>query len=770
MQNNLGKCLGIFSKPSGDRHEDAATVVHNPLLQRVGTRGRAGTGAPPLRTVGTGVLLIILSATGLPLKAHADSPPTWQEVPTAPTGNSWSELQQPSSPAPQWGEIPQGSSNSLPQWSEFAAPADDSDSLVAKEGYLPHTTPTPLAPQPQREILAETPGETQPTGESPVAPSPQSSPVEPTTTPVESSPAKKPESVAAETVPPVSPLADVAPGQPNARHLKQGDVTLNLYTRFFFIPNSVDRNATGAYPGFGVTWAISDTLELTLQGQFVDSGGPYKQDGFITNRQATENSAKGEGVLEVKQQLWQQANLGFSGVFSLDWADGGYRFLNPQTLQTVANDKNPTLVPALKFPFTAKLDDRWLLTFSPTVAFFPESSALFLFRAPLENPGSFGTTLGFTGAFSYQLSPRVFIWGDAFVPVTGANSIQRDSGRAVRTVAYNAGIRYLVNPRVALDVFASNALGSKGALSLTADRDYMALGLAVTVMPDFIAANRRYSDSFSGEFAGKDTPVKPYGLGMFEQGILNGGQFGFGLRGGSNSIFTALNYGLLKDVEVGIYLNYTFSKIDEGEQGLSGRLRLLNQAEGDPVTLNFAATYSQTNEPFVNFYSNNRNAAKILGLSPSFPSVLSPDNLSRGNLKLITVSLPLTYEFQGGAALWLTPIWGYVQRQSTQIAGFNFGGLLPLGNNFSFIAEVGKNFAGEGNAFIGQVRRDAIPWTAALRYDISRIFGLGKNSSLNPSSYIELYVTNRVGFTPWLQMRVLDQNDTAVGGGFSISF
>ena len=747
--------------------------------------------------LGTGTLLIILAATGWQLKVNAGSPPTWQEVPTAPTGNSWSESQQPASTAPQWGEIPQGSSTSppqwsnfqtsplapfafddspsaapvtLPQWPEFAAPATDSESLLAREGYLPHTAPTPLAPQQQRETLAETQERTQPAGESPVSPPSKPSPLEPTETPTESPPAKKPGPVAAKTTSPTSPLADVAAGQPNARHLKQGDVTLNLYTRFFFIPNSVDQNATGAYPGFGVTWAISNTLELTLQGQLVDSGGPYKQDGFITNRQATENSAKGEGVLEVKQQLWQQANLGFSGVFSLDWADGGYRFVNPNTGQIVAQDKNPTLVPALKFPFTAKLDDRTLLTFSPTVAFFPESSALFLFRAPIENPGSFGTTLGLTGAVSYQFSPRAFIWGDAFLPMTGANSIQRDSGRAVRTVAYNAGIRYLVNPRVALDVFASNALGSKGALSLTADRDYMALGLAVTVMPDFISANRRYPDSFAAEFAGKDTPVKPYGLGMFERGILNGGQFGFDLRGGSNSIFTSLNYGLLKDVEMGIYLNYTFNNIDEGEQGLSGRLRLLNQSQGDPVTLNLAATYSQTNEPFVNFYSNNRNTARILGLSPSLPWVLSPDNLSRGNLKLITMSLPLTYEFEGGAALWLTPIWGYVQRQGTEIAGFNFGGLLPLGNNFSLIAEVGKNFAGEGNAFIGQVRRDAIPWTAAVRYDLSHLFGFGSNSSINPSSYIEFYITNRVGFTPWLQMRVLDQNDTAVGGGFSISF
>jgi hypothetical protein len=210
--------------------------------------------------------------------------------------------------------------------------------------------------------------------------------------------------------------------------------------------------------------------------------------------------------------------------------------------------------------------------------------------------------------------------------------------------------------------------------------------------------------------------------------------------------------------------------VDEGEQGFSGRLRLLNQAEGDPLTLNFAATYSQTNEPFTNFFYNNRNAFNIQGLNRTVPFVLTPDNESRGEFKLITLSLPLNYEFEGGAAIWLTPIWGYVQRLGTQIAGFNVGGLLPLGSEFSLIAEVGKNFSGEGNAFIGQVRQDAIPWTAAVRYDLSRLFGFGSTSGAAPTSYLEFYVTNRVGFTPWLQMRVLDQNDTAVGGGFSISF
>ncbi|MGH2415992.1 MAG: hypothetical protein ACRDEA_20340, partial [Microcystaceae cyanobacterium] len=35
-------------------------------------------------------------------------------------------------------------------------------------------------------------------------------------------------------------------------------------------------------------------------------------------------------------------------------------------------------------------------------------------------------------------------WGDAFVPVTGNNSISRDSGKPDTAIAFNAGLRYLV--------------------------------------------------------------------------------------------------------------------------------------------------------------------------------------------------------------------------------------------------------------------------------------------------------------------------------------
>ncbi|MGK7931816.1 MAG: hypothetical protein AB4041_10340 [Microcystaceae cyanobacterium] len=570
----------------------------------------------------------------------------------------------------------------------------------------------------------------------------------------------------------ISPLREFAGVQSTANQLGKGEVTFNANSRVFFIPDSLAENATPIYFGGGFSWGISDNFELSLQAQFVDTGLPYRQGPFEANTISDVSTARIDLMIEGKQRIWQNEadNLAISGVFSLDWADGNYRFRDSQTREIVAQDSVQTLVPTLKVPVTFDISNDFQLTVSPTVAFFPNSSALFFFRAPVENPGSFGTTFGFTAGLSYEVTPRTLIWADGFFPVTGNNSVSRASGQTAKAIAYNTGIRYLVNPRLAVDVFATNSLGSKGALALTADRDFMALGIGMKFMPDFMANNRNYADSFAPQWTEKGTTVRGYGLGLAERSNLNARNFRIDILGGSNGVLGNISYSFVKDLEMGIYLDYVFSQIDESEQGLSAKLRLLNQAEGAPLTINLAATLGQTNEPYVNYINNNRQVASQRGFGNSVPNVFETDVLFEGRLKIVTVSLPLTYDFneEMGAAIWLTPTFGYVQTLGVELAGFNAGGLIPLGSEFSLIGEIGQNFAGEGNGFIGEVLRNATPWTVAIRWNPTN-FRLNPNS-VPLQSHFELYITNRVGFTPWLQMRVRDQNDTAVGASLMIPF
>ena len=561
------------------------------------------------------------------------------------------------------------------------------------------------------------------------------------------------------------PAMNMFLGQPTAKHLSAGDVILSFTNRFFSESGSGVGEETSAYPNLGFSWGITDDLELSFEGQIVDSGGPGRQGPFRATRKSQANT---DFALEVKQRLWQyyDQTLSWSGVFSISAGERGFRFFREgETFR----GEGGRVTPALQFPFTAILDN-WELTLSPSVAFFNQGNAIHLHRAPIENPGSFGTTFGLAGGVSYSINPRLTIWGDAFVPATGNNSINRDSGRTAKAIAYNGGLRYKVNPRLSVDVFGSNALGSVGPLSLTADRELTAFGTKVTFMPNWFEGNLRYPDSYSGDF-GIDSPVTEDGLNFFDGGTVPMNRFLLDLKGGSQGFLSAFRYGLFKDLELGVFLDYIRGRVDESEQGLSAKLRLLNQEQGDPVTGSLGITVGMTNEPFINFFTDNSNEFFERGLPKSVPWIADEDSLETGKLLIATVSIPLHYKFEQGLALWFTPTIGYVQRSANDIelAGFNVGTSVPVIGDWSLVGEVGANLTENGNGFRGAFRRDSIPWTFAVRWNPANFLGYSIDDQLG-YPYLDLYITNRVGFSSWQQLRVRNQNRTAVGVGLRFPF
>ena len=561
------------------------------------------------------------------------------------------------------------------------------------------------------------------------------------------------------------PAMNMFLGQPTAKHLSQGDFILNFTNRLFSESGSGSDDETAAYPNLGFSWGITDELQLSFEGQIVDSGGPGRQGPFQADRKSQANT---DFALEVKQRLWQyyDETLSWSGVFSISAGERGFVFSgNGETIK----GEGGKVTPALQFPFTASFDD-WELTLSPTVVFFNQGNAVHLHRAPIENPGSFGTTFGVVGGISYSINPRLTIWGDAFVPATGNNSINRNSGRTAKAIAYNGGLRYKINPRLSVDVFASNTLGSVGPLSLTADRELTAFGTKVTVMPNWFEGNRRYPDSYSGA-SEVDSPLTEDGLNFFDGGTVPMNRFVLDIKGGSQGFLSAFRYGVFKDLELGIFLDYIRGRVDESEQGLSAKLRLLNQDQGDPITGSLGITVGMTNEPFINFFTDNNNEFFERGLPKSVPWLGDEDSLETGKLLIATVSFPLHYQFEQGIALWFTPTIGYVQRSGNDIelAGFNLGTSVPIIRDWSIVGEVGANLTGNGNGFRGTSRRDSIPWTFAVRWNPANFLGYSTDNQLG-YPYLDLYITNRVGFSSWQQLRVRNQNRTAVGVGLQFPF
>lgn len=559
-----------------------------------------------------------------------------------------------------------------------------------------------------------------------------------------------------------SPLANQQFQQPTAIHLPKGAVALSLYNRLFFLPGTEAASGTAAYPNFGVTWGVTDSTELDLTLQVVDTGTPDRLGPFGVVRRVNNRDL----TVSVKQRLWDNPDntLAFSGSFSLAVPLTKRTFeFNPGRIE----QENKSLIPALQFPFTATVNERWQFTLSPTIAFFPDSNAAFIPRPPLANPGSFGTTLGLSGAISYQVHPRITLWGDAFVPFTGNNSFNRDTGLPAKSIAYNAGLRYFLNPSLGLDIFATNTFGSKGPLALTADRDLTALGLRVISLPSLFASNRRIADSFNREQDGQDSPNTTDGLAFFDGGTVPSQRFLFHLQGGGQGIQTALRYGIVKDLELFAYLDYISGEVDESEQGFGVKLRLLNQEEAAPFTASAAVTVGLTNNIFDNFDNNNRNGQFRLGAPKDFPLIFQTDS-PEGRRFVVTLSLPLHYKVNDQLAFWFTPTAGFVQRDGLELGGFNVGGSVEVIQDFSLVGELGANFLGEGNAFIGNTLADRIPWSVAVRWNPRKIIGGDESGKNQPN--VEFFVTNRVGSSTWHQLRVRDQNEITVGAGISIPF
>ncbi|HEY9669812.1 MAG TPA: hypothetical protein V6D11_00010 [Waterburya sp.] len=549
-----------------------------------------------------------------------------------------------------------------------------------------------------------------------------------------------------------------------AEQLRQGEVITNLRYRQYFPPGTGASVGLTGQPTFGINWGVTDNLELTLDAQTVDNSGPIRQGPFKAQRINPDGTGPNffqEFTLQGKQRLWQneEGTLALSGVAAASLGNAGRPFRFFTETNPISNGQNHQIVPSLELPFTIKPDSRWQFTLSPKVAFLPDDNALYFNRLPSDKTRSFGTTFGLAGGISYQLNPRLILWGDAFVPLTGNNTINRETGLPTRTVAFNAGLRYVVNPRLATDLFVSNTLGNTGALSLVADRDYPSLGLGITYLPGITAANRRYSQHFGS--TQQPPPNTLAGFALLDGGTVPNKQLLLSFQGGSQGLLTGFRYGLLDDFEIGAFLDSIPGQVDESELGVSGKIRFLHQADGDPFTLSGLVTVARANNVLINLISNNRNELQKRGLEKG-GFVFGNEKI--GEVLILTLSTPMHYQFKGGSAIWFTPTLGFVQRSGLDVAGLNLGGSVPLAKDLDVIAEAGLELSGKGNAFIGNKRETVIPWTVGFRWRPASVLGIPEKSAIS-GLQLEAYVTNRVGTTPFGSLRVRADNDLAIGAG-----
>jgi hypothetical protein len=556
-----------------------------------------------------------------------------------------------------------------------------------------------------------------------------------------------------------NPIENRHPFLNTAHQLYQGEILTTIRYRQSFPNDDTLKGLTGQ-PTIGFTWGITDNLELTFDAQTVDNEGPGRQGVFRAQRTTSTGSGNffQELTLQAKQRLWQnrEGNQALSAVVSLSRGVRSYRAVAPGGIVPPGNDNDSNkqeIVPTIELPFTVSTGDRFQFTVSPKVAFLPENNALYFRTLPISNAGSFGATFGLAAGVSYRPTRRLMLWGDAFVPFTGNNTIDRDSGLPAKTIAYNAGLRYIINPRLSADLFVSNTLGNTGALSVIADNDFPFAGFSINFLPGITSANRRYAASFRA--TQQPPPAAPAGFAFFDGGTIPSGQLLASVQGRDGGISGALQYGLLDDFEIGAFIDYIGGTTDESLLGFSGKIRFLHQADGDPFTLSAVATLARSNNVLINLINDNPNEFAERGLKKGG---FAFSNEKNGELFVYTLSAPIHYEFKGGSAVWLTPTLGFVQRNGLQIAGINFGGSIPVTSNLDLIGEFGVEFGGDGNAFIGNKRGNIIPWNVGLRWNPF-------TDDNNTGAQIEAYATNRLGWSPFENLRVQADNPLTFGVG-----
>lgn len=267
----------------------------------------------------------------------------------------------------------------------------------------------------------------------------------------------------------------------------------------------------------------------------------------------------------------------------------------------------------------------------------------------------------------------------------------------------------------------------------------------------------------------KSTPLQPAGIGFIDGSTVPDNQFLISQYGGEQGFLSSLRYGILDDLEVFGYIDQITSDVDESIQGLGVKYQISNQDRGGPLTAAVAVNVGSTNKAFLNFANNDRNALETQGLDAGIAFLGNGQNSAVGQNLIVGIATPIHFQIDERVNVWLTPMASYVVNRGFEQAGLNVGASFKVHSNVELVAEAGANFLGDGNSFVGNSLSNEIPWNGGIRLNSANLKGFGDEAT-DPLLILDLYVTNRVGNSPWNQLRVRDKNKMAFGAGLSFQY
>ncbi len=580
-------------------------------------------------------------------------------------------------------------------------------------------------------------------------------------------------------------------GLVTAEHLAAGEVLQTQFVRLFK-PEAGVNDDLFANQSNQIVYGLTDDIELSLDLQGVNGSVPGFQGNTLVERRVGINNGNIfqdfslQGKFRIGELLGGKSSL----VLGLTASRPQFTFTTPDpsipgtSIQTTRPQEGTTLTPSIEVPITYRAkDDRFSFTVSPRLVYFPEDSNLYTPVNPGSN-GRFGLTVALGLGGTFKISPRFQIRGDASPILVGNNTVDRYSGEPTQVIPFNVGLRYLVNPRIALDVFATNTFGNAGGPAIAAFSNNTGIGIALTTTPERlftildVPANRKFAETFY-----EDVPKErrrifvPASFDLLDGSTIARDTSQIALRVSTGTIGTAFRNGSLDDFETGFFADFAPEGVDESDAGASTKIRFLHQQSGDPFTLSALVTLGRSSSRLCNFLNGTRDGldraingqeTKCVGVPGSGPAGDRgpiPANLfglvteNVGELIILTLSLPAQYTFDSGASLWFNPKLAYIQRggDRSPLIGASFGASYPVMPGLDLVGQLTPIFRGE-NAFLGDGLARLLAWQAGVRFSLPNGFSAN------------LYATNSVGLSPYESLRVRADNQVSIGLGLQLPF
>ncbi|MFN4196185.1 MAG: hypothetical protein ACK4HM_10240 [Thermosynechococcus sp.] len=443
-------------------------------------------------------------------------------------------------------------------------------------------------------------------------------------------------------------------------------------------------------------YALSNRLQVSfsahlfddLLGRLVNGAQPELQLGAIAGG--------------FKYQVHRSSHLSMAVVGSLEAL--GVQSDNFLFVPSARQAGTWTVAASLQAPLTYSFNPQLQWHFTPTLTYFPDT---------VNNGGNFyGTNFNFGTGISWQPHPRFNLFADVNIPVgPGGNAVRSRDGAIINLPVWSAGVRFLANPLVSIDLAVTNAFGVTPAtrtLAFLPDADQVSItaGLSYTpnirseFAPPFLSSFRRKPRQ---PLTDRDQQLLLDGLTLTYASTLEPGMFHLRVNNGTAGTGSQVGISLSEDAQLtlaveqweeGQTLSPAFNYSPALQFGLAAKLRFLDQARGDPLSLGLQASFNH-----------------------SFPT--DDAGLSRA---LAGAELSLTFQPYRAFALVVNPKIGLFTPRSKVVGGIGVGLNLELVRNLQFMAEATPLFGQTGVYSVG------------LRYVVPQ-WGLG----------IDLYGSNAAG-------------------------